>query len=87
MMIVVVLVETKIMIMAMVMVMVTMAVVAPSGQSAMAFDKGSPKEGGRDNGLFHGGTSEGLRMFFATHFSCHGYRERKPLQGSPAQSV
>lgn len=83
MMIVAVLVETKIMIMAMVMV----TVVAPSGQSAMAFDKGSPKEGGRDNCLFHGGTSEGLRMFFATHFSCHGYRERKPLQGSPAQSV
>jgi hypothetical protein len=39
-------------------VLVTMTMVVPPGQSAMAFDEVSPEEGGRDNRLFHGGTSD-----------------------------
>ncbi len=41
-----------------VVMLVTMTMVVPPGQSAMAFDEVSPEEGGRDNRLFHGGTSD-----------------------------
>lgn len=69
-----------------VMVLVAMTMVMSPSQSAMVSDEGNQKNEGRDDCLFHGGTSESQGTFFSTHFSCHGYRERKPSRIFPPEA-
>jgi hypothetical protein len=86
-MVVMVPVETIGMAVAMVMAMVVLVavtMVVSSSRSAMVSNEGNQQDDGRDNCLFHGGTSESQGMFFSNHFSCHGYRERQPSRSFPA---